>query len=224
MKVQIENSWQAALQTEFEKDYFKNITSFLKTEKANGKIIYPIGTNIFNAFNTTPFDQVKVVILGQDPYHSEGQAHGLSFSVQKGVAIPPSLQNIYKELHTDVGFTIPQHGCLQAWAEQGVLLLNASLSVEKGMPMSHAKISWHTFTDAVIKKISEEKTGVIFLLWGKFAQEKKSLIDTQKHAILMAPHPSPFSVHTGFWGCKHFSKVNEILQSQHKEIINWQIV
>ena len=224
MKVQIENSWQAALQTEFEKDYFKNITSFLKTEKANGKIIYPIGKNIFNAFNTTPFDQVKVVILGQDPYHSEGQAHGLSFSVQQGVAIPPSLQNIYKELHTDVGCAIPQHGCLQAWAEQGVLLLNASLTVEKGMPMSHAKIGWHTFTDAVIKKISEEKTGVIFLLWGKFAQEKKSLIDTQKHAILMAPHPSPFSVHTGFWGCKHFSKVNEILQSQHKEIINWQIV
>jgi len=211
------------LKEEFAKPYFLQITDFLKNEKAQGKIIYPPGSLIFNAFNTTPFDKVKVVIIGQDPYHGPGQAHGLSFSVPNGVPAPPSLVNIFKELKTDMGIPIPSHGNLSHWAEQGVLLLNASLTVRANEPMSHSKIGWVEFTDAAIKTISEKKNNVVFLLWGKFAQEKQLLIDAKKHLLLKAAHPSPFSADKGFFGCKHFSKTNEYLQQQHIEMIDWKI-
>ncbi len=220
---QIETGWKNALQEEFSKPYFLKIKAFLQTEKLAGKTVYPPGPEIFNAFNKTPFDKVKVVILGQDPYHGKGQAHGLSFSVKMGVKSPPSLQNIYKELHDDVGFDIPQHGNLEKWAVQGVLLLNAILTVEAGKPASHKKIGWENFTDAAIQKISKEKEGIIFLLWGKFAQEKSVLIDQPKHYILKAPHPSPYSASHGFFGCKHFSKTNELLKKQEKEPIDWNV-
>jgi uracil-DNA glycosylase len=208
MTVKIEESWKVALKGEFKKPYFKQIVDHIKTEKEQGKIIYPPGSLIFHAFNATPIDHVKVVILGQDPYHGPKQAHGLSFSVQKEVPPPPSLINIFKELHDDVGMPIPEHGYLEKWALQGVLLLNASLTVRAGEPMSHSKIGWHHFTDSVIKKVSEEKDHVVFMLWGKFAQEKRTLIDEKKHLILKAAHPSPLSAHNGFFGCQHFSKAN----------------
>jgi uracil-DNA glycosylase len=223
MDVKIEASWKEMLKEEFAKPYFLQITDFLKNEKAQGKIIYPPGSLIFNAFNTTPFDKVKVVIIGQDPYHGPGQAHGLSFSVPNGVPAPPSLVNIFKELKTDMGIPIPSHGNLSHWAEQGVLLLNASLTVRANEPMSHSKIGWVEFTDAAIKTISEKKNNVVFLLWGKFAQEKQLLIDAKKHLLLKAAHPSPFSADKGFFGCKHFSKTNEYLQQQHIEMIDWKI-
>ncbi len=223
MAVQIEESWKKELQGEFEKEYFKNLVATLKGEKAAGKEIYPAGAEIFNAFTLTPFDNVKVVILGQDPYHGPGQAHGLCFSVNRGVLIPPSLKNIYKELFTDVQFIIPEHGNLSSWAQQGVFLLNASLTVMRSQPMSHAKIGWETFTDAVIKILSERKEHLVFLLWGKFAQEKGKLIDAQKHTILTAAHPSPFSAHNGFFGCRHFSKTNESLATFGADKIDWQI-
>lgn len=223
MDVQIEPGWKAVLQNEFDQPYFSRIVQFLKEAKAEGKTIYPPGPLIFNAFALTPFDQVKVVILGQDPYHGAGQAHGLCFSVQKGIRLPPSLQNIYKELRDDVGFIPPPHGCLEDWARQGVLMLNASLTVEAGQPMSHAQIGWQQFTDAVIRKISEEKKGVVFLLWGNFARQKETLIDTAKHFVLKAAHPSPFSAHVGFFGCRHFSKTNDLLQQQGLSPINWNI-
>ena len=193
MDVKIEPSWKEVLKNEFNKPYFEQIALHIKTEKSQGKIIYPPGSLLFNAFNTTPFDKVKVVILGQDPYHGPGQAHGLCFSVQNGVAPPPSLVNIFKELQQDIGIEIPNHGNLTHWAQQGVFLLNASLSVRAGEPMSHSKIGWAQFTDHVIKTISDKKKNVVFLLWGKFAQEKKILIDERKHLILKAAHPSPHS-------------------------------
>ncbi|MBG9377789.1 uracil-DNA glycosylase [Panacibacter sp. DH6] len=221
MDVKIESSWKEVLHKEFTKAYFEQIVAFLKIEKTQGKIIYPPGSLIFNAFDKTPFNKVKVVILGQDPYHGPGQAHGLCFSVPDGVPFPPSLNNIYKELHTDVGMPFPKTGNLSRWAEQGVFLLNASLTVRAGEPMSHAKIGWAEFTDAVIKTISAEKKGVIFLLWGKFAQDKQVLIDETKHYVLKAAHPSPLSAHNGFFGCKHFSKTNEILKKQSLEAIDW---
>lgn len=221
MNIKIESSWKNALRDEFEKPYFEKIVSFLKQEKARGKIIYPEGKNIFAAFDHTPFDQVRVLLLGQDPYHGPNQAHGLCFSVQKGIKPPPSLNNIFKELQEDLNIEIPIHGDLTKWANQGVLMLNASLTVEANMPMSHSKIGWEIFTDAVIKKISDEKQGVVFLLWGKFAQEKAVLIDAKKHVVLKAPHPSPFSAHTGFYGCKHFSETNEILIQLGSESIDW---
>ena len=221
--VQIHSSWQTVLQPEFDKPYFKEIIRFLKTEKEACKIIYPPGTLLFNAFNLTPFDKVKVVILGQDPYHGKGQAHGLSFSVLDGVKPPPSLANIYKELKADIGMEIPTHGNLTSWAEQGVLLLNASLTVRDGEPMSHAKIGWAKFTNAVIELISEQKEHVVFILWGKFAQEKKALINTDAHFVLQSAHPSPLSAHTGFLGCKHFSLTNEILGKIKSSPIDWII-
>src|ERR1044071_2271631 len=211
MDVKIDETWKKILKEEFDKPYFENIVLHLKTERSQGKVIYPPGSLIFNAFNTTSFNKVKVVILGQDPYHGPHQAHGLCFSVQNGVPPPPSLVNIFKELHDDSGVPIPGHGNLTHWAEQGVFLLNASLTVRAGEPMSHSKIGWATFTDTVIKKISEEKEHVVFMLWGKFAQEKRVLIDESKHFILRAAHPSPLSAHAGFFGCKHFSKANEYL-------------
>ena len=204
MDVRINETWKKALKPEFSKPYFLEIVNFLRTEKMQGKTIFPPGGLIFNAFNTTPFDNVKVVLIGQDPYHGQGQAHGLSFSVQNGVVPPPSLMNIYKELQSDVGCKIPAHGNLTHWAEQGVLLLNASLTVRANEPMSHSKMGWANFTDAVIRKISDEKEHVVFLLWGKFAQEKQSLIDETKHLVLKAAHPSHYSANNGFFGCKHF--------------------
>ncbi|MES1218658.1 MAG: uracil-DNA glycosylase [Bacteroidota bacterium] len=223
MDVKIEASWKEILKSEFGKPYFQQIVLHIKTEKLQGKIIYPPGTFIFNAFNTTPFDKVKVVILGQDPYHGPGQAHGLCFSVQNGVPPPPSLVNIFKELQDDIGINIPNHGNLTHWAEQGVFLLNASLTVRAGEPMSHSKIGWAEFTDTVIKKISELKKNVVFLLWGKFAQEKRVLIDESKHLILRAAHPSPLSAHAGFLGCRHFSKTNEYLMHSGIDPIDWKL-
>lgn len=223
MDVQIEESWKTALKPEFAKTYFQNIVTFLKTEKMANRTIYPPGSLIFNAFNTTPFDNVKVVILGQDPYHGPGQAHGLCFSVAQGVPPPPSLVNIFKELQTDVGVAIPDHGNLTKWAEQGVLLLNASLTVRAAEPMSHSQIGWAEFTDNVIKKISEEKEHVVFILWGKFAGAKQVLIDETKHLVLKAAHPSPLSAYSGFFGCRHFSKANEYLMKNGKDPINWAL-
>ena len=223
MEIKIENSWKRILTDEFNKPYFSQIVHHIKTEKSQVKKIYPPGSLIFNAFNTTPFDKVKVVILGQDPYHGAGQAHGLCFSVQNGVAPPPSLMNIFKELQEDVGIDIPHHGNLTHWAQQGVFLLNASLTVRAGEPMSHSKIGWAEFTDTVIKKISEQKKNVVFLLWGKFAQEKRVLIDDTKHCILRSVHPSPLSAYGGFFGCKHFSKTNEYLVSKGIDPIDWSL-
>lgn len=223
MNVKIEPSWKEALQEEFKKPYFKQITEHLKTEKAQGKTIYPPGPLIFNAFQKTPVEQVKVVILGQDPYHGPGQAHGLSFSVQKGVPPPPSLINIFKELHEDTGAPIPRHGNLEKWAEQGVFLLNASLTVRAGEPMSHSKIGWHLFTDCVISTISSLREHVVFLLWGKFAQEKTALIDTKKHHVLKAAHPSPLAANHGFFGCRHFSKTNTYLIKHQLDPIDWAL-
>lgn len=221
MDVQIESSWKKVLQEEFDQPYFKGIVDFLKKEKQAGKIIYPEGRNIFNAFEQTPFEQVNVLLLGQDPYHGAGQAHGLCFSVQDGIKPPPSLMNIYKELYDDIGKEIPSGGNLIHWAQQGVLMLNASLTVEANTPMSHSKIGWEHFTDSVIRKVAENKTGIVFILWGRFAQEKEKLIDVSKHIILKAAHPSPFSAHNGFFGCRHFSKTNAILKGQGKEEIRW---
>jgi uracil-DNA glycosylase len=224
MDVKINNSWKEVLKEEFAKPYFEQIVTFLKTERAAGKTIFPPGSAIFNAFNLTPFDEVKVVIIGQDPYHGAGQAHGLSFSVLPGVKLPPSLQNIFKEIKTDIGIDqIAQAGDLTHWAQQGVLLLNAALTVRDGEPMSHAKIGWATFTDAVIRTISDRKENVVFILWGKFAQDKQALIDMDRHYVLKAAHPSPLSAHNGFWGCKHFSKTNEILIQNKENPIDWKI-
>ncbi len=223
MDVKIEPGWKAQLASEFEQPYFHNIVAYLKTQKAAGKVVYPPGPLIFNAFDLTPFDQVKAVLLGQDPYHGAGQAHGLCFSVQKGIKPPPSLVNIYQELKSDIGFQPPAHGCLEDWAKQGLLMLNASLTVEAGQPMSHSKIGWEQFTDAVIRTLSEKRTGIVFLLWGRFAQQKEVLIDTQKHFVLKAAHPSPFSAHSGFLGCKHFSKTNQLLARQGIPPIDWTL-
>lgn len=223
MEVKIEDSWKKALKSEFSKPYFLEAVTFLKTEKALNKIIYPPGSLLFNAFNTTPFDKVKVVLLGQDPYHGKGQAHGLSFSVPEGIKPPPSLVNIFKELNADTGMPIPAHGNLTKWAQQGVLLLNACLSVRENDPLSHSKIGWIPFTDSVISKISSEKKHVVFLLWGKFAQEKQALIDETKHLVLKAAHPSPYSANNGFFGCRHFSKTNEYLVKHGIDPIDWSL-
>jgi uracil-DNA glycosylase len=224
MDVKMEAGWKQALKQEFSKPYFQQVVTFLKTEKLQKKIIYPPGSLIFNAFDQTPFEKVKVVLLGQDPYHGPGQAHGLCFSVADGVQPPPSLINIYKEIEADIGVGMsPRYGNLTKWAQQGVLLLNAFLTVRANEPASHSKIGWEEFTNAVIKKISDEKKGVVFLLWGKFAQEKQVLIDETKHHVLKAAHPSPFSADKGFFGCKHFSKTNELLMLQGLEPIDWKL-
>ena len=225
MDVNIESSWKEVLKNEFAKTYFLEIVTFLKIEKNAGKIIYPPGPLIFNAFTQTPFHKVKVVIIGQDPYHNPGQAHGLSFSVPSGVKPPPSLMNIYKEINASLGIAMPaEFGNLTKWAEQGVLLLNAILTVRANEPGSHSKIGWMNFTDAVIKKISDEKSGIIFLLWGKFAQEKQALIDETKHHVLKAAHPSPFSAYQGFFGCNHFVKTNQLLTEQGLQPIDWKLL
>ena len=223
MDVKIEDSWKNILKPEFTKPYFLQVATYLKTEKQTGATVYPPGGLIFNAFDKTKFEKVKVVILGQDPYHNLKQAMGLSFSVPDGVPPPPSLVNIYKELYSDIGMTIPKTGNLTPWALQGVLLLNAVLTVRANEPASHAKIGWMNFTDAVIKKISDEKTNVIFVLWGKFAQEKQGLIDETKHHVLKAAHPSPFSAYNGFFGCKHFSHINNLLVKDGFEAIDWSL-
>jgi len=224
MAIELEPSWLEVLKDEFDKGYMVQLRAFLKNEKLSGNKIYPKGSDIFNAFEQTPFANLKVVILGQDPYHGENQAHGLSFSVQKGITIPPSLRNIYKEMTTDIpGFVVPTHGDLTEWAKQGVLLLNASLTVQAGMPGSHQKKGWEEFTDNVIKTISDKKEGIVFVLWGSFAQAKAALIDHTKHHIIKSPHPSPFSADRGFFGSKPFSKTNEILIKEGKVPVDWQV-
>lgn len=220
--LKLASEWLEVLREEFEKPYMKVLKSFLLIEKQKGFIFFPKNKDIFNALNQTPFNQIKVVILGQDPYHGVNQAHGLSFSVQNGIKVPPSLKNIYKELADDItGFEIPNHGDLTGWANQGVLLLNATLTVSANQPGSHQNRGWEIFTDYIISQISAKKSGVIFLLWGKYAQDKAQLIDITKHYILKAAHPSPFSAYRGFLGCKHFSATNKILEEQGKVAINW---
>ena len=219
---QIEESWKLVLQNEFQKDYFLKLKEFLVEEKKS-QVVYPPGSQIFNAFNFTPFHNVKVILLGQDPYHGPGQAHGLCFSVPNGVQKPPSLINIFKEIQTDIGLPFPKGGNLEGWAKQGVLLLNATLTVRAHQAGSHQKKGWEQFTDAAIAAVNNNLQGVIFLLWGAYAQAKVELIDKSKHHVLTAPHPSPLSVTRGFFGCKHFSKTNELLRMQSKTEINWGI-
>lgn len=219
---QIEENWHKALQSEFSAPYFSELKSFLQEEKKH-HTVYPPGKLIFNAFNLTPLPQVKVVILGQDPYHGPGQAHGLCFSVPQGTPAPPSLKNIFKELQANVNFKIPAQGNLEKWAQQGVLLLNTTLSVREAKPTSHAGKGWETFTDAAIRAVSNQRNDVVFLLWGNFAFTKEALIDTQKHIVFKAPHPSPLSASRGFFGCRHFSKTNAHLKSIGQPAIDWQI-
>jgi len=224
MPTSLHPSWLPVLQDEFQKPYILNLNQFLEQEEAQGTIVYPKLSDVFNAFNFTPFNVVKVVILGQDPYHGANQAHGLCFSVQKGVAVPPSLKNIYKELQADIpGFIIPAHGDLSSWAKQGVLLLNTTLTVRAGEPGSHQKMGWEQFTDQAIRALSEQREGLVFMLWGRHAQAKASLIDPTKHVVLTAAHPSPFSAYNGFFGCTHFSKANAYLLSKGENPIVWQI-
>ncbi|SIT76683.1 uracil-DNA glycosylase [Pontibacter indicus] len=220
MNVKIEESWQKILQEEFEKPYFKNLVSFVKDEYTSQKV-YPPGNQIFNAFEHCPFDKVKVVILGQDPYHGPNQANGLAFSVKDGVRIPPSLINIFKEIKNDLGKDLPATGNLERWADQGVLLLNATLTVRAGDAGSHQKKGWEEFTDAVVRKVNDLKEGVVFMLWGAYAQKKGAFIDERKHLVLKAAHPSPFAADRGFFGTHHFSKANEYLKQQGKEPIDW---
>ncbi|MEH0834370.1 uracil-DNA glycosylase [Pectobacterium cacticida] len=215
-------TWHDVLAQEKLQPYFINTLEFIKKERAAGKIIYPPQKDVFNAFRFTELHQVKVVILGQDPYHGPNQAHGLSFSVRPGVPAPPSLVNIYKELASDIpGFEIPRHGFLQSWAEQGVLLLNTVLTVEAGRAHSHANLGWETFTDRVIAALNEQREGLVFLLWGSHAQKKGSIIDQRRHHVLKSPHPSPLSAHRGFFGCKHFSQANQFLEQQGLSPIDW---
>jgi len=222
VKPQIEESWREILQDEFNASYFKSIKEFLVEEKQKFTV-YPPGGLIFNAFNLTPFPLVRVVIIGQDPYHGAGQAHGLCFSVPRGISAPPSLVNVFKEINVDLGIPMPKHGNLEKWARQGVLLLNATLTVRANQAGSHQRKGWENFTNAVITRLSKQRVGLIFLLWGKFAQDKESLIDTQKHYILKAAHPSPYSAYNGFFGCRHFSKTNEILRRHGLPEIDWRI-
>ena len=224
MAVALHSSWLDHLGDEFEKPYMKSLKAFLLEEKQKGYTVYPKGSDIFNAFIHTPFEQVKVVILGQDPYHGAGQAHGLSFSVQKGVAIPPSLKNMYKELADEYpDFSIPAHGNLTKWADQGVLLLNATLTVRANEAGSHQHKGWEIFTDKVISTLSDQRQGIVFLLWGRFAQQKENLIDTKKHHVLKAAHPSPFSANNGFFGCGHFLKANQYLTAEGLKPVDWFI-
>ncbi|MBR1576380.1 MAG: uracil-DNA glycosylase [Bacteroidales bacterium] len=222
MDVKIESSWKQALQSEFGQPYFAELVRFLHQEKQAGRVIFPPGGQIFKAFELTPLDQVKVVILGQDPYHGYGQAMGLSFSVPQGVPAPPSLKNIFKEIEDDLGIRMSGSPDLQPWARQGVLLLNAILTVRSGEAASHSGIGWQPFTDAVIRCISDRCEGVVFLLWGNFARSKRALIDTSRHYVLEAPHPSPLA-RGAFFGCRHFSQANQLLAAQGKTPINWQL-
>lgn len=220
MEVRIEQSWKEVLKEEFDKSYFKDLAGRLHAEKDAGNVIYPPGSKIFNAFNLTPFDKVKVVILGQDPYHNPGQAEGLSFSVPEGIQPPPSLLNIYREIENDLGVTLHKNGSLKGWAEQGVFLLNAILTVRSGQAASHSGIGWQTFTDAVIKVLNDRREGIVFLLWGNFARSKKALIDTDRHYVLEAAHPSPLAK-GAFFGCRHFSQTNEILIRNGQQPVDW---
>lgn len=220
MNVRIEENWKQELQNEFEKPYFKELTDFVKSEYQT-KTVYPPPALIFHAFDACPFEKVKVVILGQDPYHGRGQAHGLCFSVNDGVAIPPSLQNIYKEINADVGAPIPTSGNLERWANQGILLLNATLTVLAGQAGSHQHKGWEDFTNAAIKQLSDKRENLVFILWGNYAQKKGEIIDQKKHLVLKAAHPSPFSAYNGFFGCKHFSKTNAYLIMQGRDPIKW---
>ena len=222
-KIKINESWKQVLKDEFDKPYFNSLVEFLKTEKQNGEVIYPKGDFIFRAFDLTPFEKVKVVILGQDPYHGIGQAHGLCFSVPENIQCPPSLQNIFKELKSDLNIPIPASGNLEGWAKQGVLLLNALLTVRANQPASHHQKGWEQFTDAVIKTLSDKSDSLVFILWGKYAQQKSEWINQSKHLILTAAHPSPFSAYSGFFGCKHFSKTNDWLEKHLREKINWKL-
>lgn len=219
----LEEGWRSVLSSEFRSDYMLELKKFLLDEKKLGKHIYPPGRLIFNAFNSTPWNQVKVIILGQDPYHGFGQAHGLCFSVPEGTPHPPSLRNIFKEIESDLGFPIPQAGNLSKWAKQGVLLLNATLTVVDGQAGSHQGKGWERFTDAVIGKLSQQKSGLVFMLWGRYARNKKSLIDSSKHYVLEAAHPSPLSAYAGFFGCQHFSKSNQLLLAQGQQTIDWNL-
>jgi len=216
-------SWKDVLHTEREQEYFKSVIAHVERERGSGKIIYPKNSDIFNALSFTPFEDVKVVLVGQDPYHGPNQAHGLCFSVLPGVSPPPSLVNVFKEIANDLKLPIPSHGCLEKWARQGVLLLNTVLTVEAGRPESHRGIGWERFTDRVIKELNERKSGLVFLLWGAHAQEKGAAIDPLKHYILKASHPSPFSAQRGFFGCGHFSKTNEILRKLGRTEIDWKL-
>ncbi|MBA1322464.1 uracil-DNA glycosylase [Pseudomonas sp. BIGb0278] len=222
-RIKLEPSWKEALRAEFEQPYMQQLREFLRQEYAAGKEIYPPGPLIFNALNSTPLDQVKVVILGQDPYHGPGQAHGLCFSVQPGVPTPPSLVNIYKELQRDLNLPIPAHGYLQSWAEQGVLLLNTTMTVQRGNAASHAKKGWESFTDRIIQLVSERQSNVVFLLWGAHAQSKQKLIDGTKHLVLKSVHPSPLSAYRGFIGCGHFSHANRFLQQHGMKPVEWAL-
>tara|TARA_Y100001973_G_scaffold96617_1_gene151599 strand:+ start:442 stop:1140 length:699 start_codon:yes stop_codon:yes gene_type:complete len=221
--VQLDDSWLSELQGEFEQPYMQQLRAFLQQEKAAGKTVFPPGPLVFNALNSTPLDQVRVVIIGQDPYHGPGQAHGLSFSVPPGVRTPPSLQNIFKEIHRDLGLPIPPHGCLQSWAEQGVLLLNAVLTVEQAQAGSHAKRGWERFTSKVIEIINARREHCVFLLWGSYAQRKGEQIDRQRHCVLTSVHPSPLSAHRGFIGNGHFSAANQYLVEHGLTPIDWSL-
>jgi len=222
-KIQLEDSWLERLYDQFEQDYMQELREFLVTRKKHQAVVYPPGPQIFNAMNSTPFDKVRVVILGQDPYHGPGQAHGLCFSVQPGVRIPPSLANIYREIDSDLGIAPPDHGNLQSWADQGVLLLNAVLTVERGQPGSHQGKGWELFTDSIVHALNNDRENLVFMLWGSYAMKKGAVIDRRKHLVLTAPHPSPLSAHRGFLGCRHFSMANEYLQQHQKLPIDWSV-
>lgn len=222
-EVRLEESWRLVLAEQFAQPYMQELSAFLRAEQAAGKRVYPAGGLIFNALNLTPLSRVRVVILGQDPYHGEGQAHGLSFSVPPGVPPPPSLQNIFKELQRDLNLPIPDHGCLESWARQGVLLLNTALTVEAGQAGSHAKTGWHRFTDHVIAAVNEQCQHVVFMLWGAHARSKAALLDPKKHLILTSVHPSPLSAYRGFFGCGHFGRCNQFLRQMGREPIDWSL-
>lgn len=222
-EVQLDSTWLAVLADQFAQPYMQSLKQFLREEKSAGKVIYPPGREMFAAFNHTPLDQVRVVILGQDPYHGPGQAHGLCFSVRPGVARPPSLVNIYREIEQDLGISMPGHGCLDSWAEQGVLLLNSVLSVERAQAASHQRKGWEQFTDRVIEVVNQRCEHVVFMLWGAYAQRKGAVIDSQRHCVLRAPHPSPLSAHRGFFGCGHFGAANRYLEQQGWQPIDWRL-
>ena len=222
-EIQLEASWLAALQDEFRQPYMQQLREFLRSEKAAGKVVYPRGGEMFNAFDHTPLDQVRVVILGQDPYHGPGQAHGLCFSVGPGVALPPSLVNIYREIEEELAIKMPAHGCLTSWADQGVLLLNSVLSVERANAASHQGKGWEQFTDRAIEVVNRDCEHVVFMLWGAYAQRKGAIIDEQRQCVLRAPHPSPLSAHRGFFGCGHFRSANEYLRDKGREPIDWRL-
>lgn len=219
----LDASWRGHLEAEFREPYMQALRAFLLDEKRAGKTLFPPGELIFNALNSTPFEAVRVVILGQDPYHGPGQAHGLCFSVQPGVAVPPSLQNIFRELHSDLGLDVPQHGCLQSWAEQGVLLLNAVLTVEQGRAGAHQGKGWERFTDRVVECLNADREGLVFMLWGSYAQKKGQIIDRDRHLVLSSPHPSPLSAHRGFLGNRHFSQANAWLEEKDLGAIDWRL-